>query len=184
MNRDSDPFSVGSCSNSCFGVVISQKILVIQTNNYEGKNMKLVGTENKDYEQKDETPLIIKRDIKMVEYMVEIYCKNIHDTKDPLCVECEEFLEYAKDRLQRCPYQEGKTACSKCGLVCYDSENKEKGTKIFTYSGPRMLYKNPKLAFHHMCDALKEPKKTKILRLSFVNINCCVCNIFTIMIFS
>ena len=81
MNRASDPFSVGICSNSCFGVVISQKILGIQTNNFEGKKMKLVGTENKDYEQKDVTTLIIKRDIKMVEYMVEIYCKNIHDIK-------------------------------------------------------------------------------------------------------
>jgi len=121
----------------------------------------LARNENKDYEQKDELPLIIKRDIKMVEYMVEIYCKNRHDTKVHLCVDCEEFLEYAKDRLLGCPYQEGKTACGKCSLTCYDPENKEKAMKIFTYSGPRMLYKHPILAFHHMCDAFKEPKMPK-----------------------
>ena len=121
--------------------------------------MNLVGNKNKDFEQKDKTPLIIKRDKKMVEYMVEIFCNNKHYTKDSLCVECEKFLGYVKDRLDRCPYQEGKTACGKCGLVCYDQKKKKKGLKIFTYSGPRMFYKHPKLAFHHLCDALKEPKK-------------------------
>ena len=133
--------------------------MVINSNKFEGNELNLVENQNKYLKQKYETPSVIKRDIQMVEYMVQIYCNNLHDTKGPFCVECEEFLEYAKDRLQRCPYQEGKTACGKCGLACYNSESKEKGMKIFTYSGPRMLFKHPKLALYHMCDALKEPKK-------------------------
>ena len=31
--------------------------------------------------------------------MVEIYCKKKHGYKDELCVECQEFLEYAHKRL-------------------------------------------------------------------------------------
>ena len=94
--------------------------------------------------------------------MVEIYFNNKHETNYSICVNCKEFLEYSKERLERCPYHEGKTAFSKCGLVCYDPINKEKATKIFTYSGPIMLYKHAKLAFHHLCHALKEPKKPSL----------------------
>lgn len=104
-------------------------------------------------------PEIIVREKKMVEYMVRIYCKNQHETKGVPCFECNKFLEYAKERLENCPYQEGKTACGKCGLTCYEPEKKKKGMEVFTYSGPRMLLRHPILAFHHVLDSFKEPKK-------------------------
>ncbi len=104
-------------------------------------------------------PPIIKREKKEVGFMVQIYCNAKHKTKDNLCSECCEFLTYAKDRLSNCPYQVKKPACGVCRLTCYYPEKKEKGLKIFYYSGPRMFYKHPILAIRHMIDAFNNPQK-------------------------
>ncbi|MCK5346806.1 MAG: nitrous oxide-stimulated promoter family protein, partial [Candidatus Heimdallarchaeota archaeon] len=77
-----------------------------------------VENENTPVHGNDNEPLIIKREKKMVEFMVQIYCKGNHKTRGALCLECNEFLEYVKERLDRCPYQEGKTGCGRCGLPC------------------------------------------------------------------
>jgi len=47
--------------------------------------------------------------------MVHVYCKAHHDTKgNELCPECTEFLEYAFLRLDKCSFQEEKSAFGRC----------------------------------------------------------------------
>ena len=113
---------------------------------------------NKTIQHKDDAPSIIKREKKMVEIMIRIYCNAKHKTNDVPCLKCSEFLEYVNERLDKCPYQAEKTACGKCGLSCYEPRKKENGFEVFNYSGPRMLISHPILAFHHLLDAFKEPK--------------------------
>ena len=48
-----------------------------------------------------------------IEKMIHIYCKKNHHTKE-LCSECEELVNYAKARSQRCPFMAEKTFCAHC----------------------------------------------------------------------
>lgn len=118
-----------------------------------------VEDKNKPIRRNDGEPSIIKREKKTVEFMLQIFCSGNHNTHGALCLECEEFLDYVKDRLDSCPYRENKTACGRCGLPCYEPQRKEKGMTVFTYSGPRMLVRHPILAFQHFLDGFREPKK-------------------------
>jgi hypothetical protein len=102
----------------------------------------------------------IKREKKTIEAMVQIYCKNHHEHRGgELCEECSSFFEYAKMRLDKCPFQEKKTTCGKCPIHCYQPQMREKVKKVMRYSGPRMLLHHPGLAIHHAIDGLKKPKK-------------------------
>jgi len=102
----------------------------------------------------------IKREKKTIEAMLRIYCKNHHGTKGELCSECNELLEYAKTRLDKCPFQENKSTCGKCLIHCYQPQMREKVKKVMKYSGPRMLLHHPLLAIRHVIDGRKKPEKT------------------------
>ena len=101
----------------------------------------------------------ITREKKTIEAMVHIYCKNKHETHGELCPECSELFEYAKMRLDRCPFQEKKSTCGKCLVHCYQPEMREKVKKVMRYAGPRMLLHHPLLAMHHVMDGRKKPEK-------------------------
>ena len=120
--------------------------------------------ENKitSFQRRDDEPSIIKREKKEVEFMVQIYCNAKHKSNDNLCFECREFLAYAKERLNNCLYQSKKPVCGICDLSCYNQKKKEKGLEIFNYSGPRMFFKHPVLAFRHLIDAFNQPKKPEL----------------------
>ncbi|MFC1818654.1 nitrous oxide-stimulated promoter family protein, partial [Thermodesulfobacteriota bacterium] len=51
----------------------------------------------------------MKRERKTVENMIGIYCRDHHYIEEGLCFECHELAEYARLRLQNCPFQENKT---------------------------------------------------------------------------
>ena len=89
--------------------------------------------------------------------MIAIYCQNHHES-DGLCPDCKELLAYARERLEKCPFQEGKTTCAKCPVHCYKPDTREKIKAVMRYSGPRMLYRHPVLTVYHFIDKLrKEP---------------------------
>ena len=85
-------------------------------------------------------PAIIKREKKMVEAMVQIYCESHHSTNGSLCSKCVNLKDYAKNRLDNCRYQEKKPVCGRCGLKCYNSKFRDYAEKMFMYSGPRMFF--------------------------------------------
>ncbi len=105
----------------------------------------------------------LSRERKTIEAMVRLYCRDRHETKEDLCGACGELLEYARLRLEHCPFQEGKTTCAKCPVHCYRPEMRERVREVMRYAGPRMLSRHPVLALTHLLDSrrarpLRQPK--------------------------
>ncbi|WP_035480079.1 nitrous oxide-stimulated promoter family protein [Aliagarivorans marinus] len=100
------------------------------------------------------------REFETVRAMVEIYCRQQHrSTLSPCrsglctsgpCTDCAALLEYAKLRLDRCPYGEAKPTCNRCPIHCYKPEPKQHMQAIMRYAGPRMLLHHPILAIKHL----------------------------------
>ncbi|MCP4542946.1 MAG: nitrous oxide-stimulated promoter family protein [Chloroflexi bacterium] len=106
-------------------------------------------------------PRII-RENKTVQAMIHIYCRGQHGAGDELCSECSELLGYARERLVRCPFQEGKTTCANCAIHCYKHDMRERVRVVMRYAGPRMLSRHPILALLHLLDGLqKEPVRSE-----------------------
>ena len=101
------------------------------------------------------------RERKTIKAMIEIYCKNHHGIKEKICPECQELFDYAMMRLENCPFQEKKPTCAKCPIHCYIPEMRTKVKEVMKHSGPRMLFKHPMLAFHHLLDGRKNPENPK-----------------------
>ncbi len=100
----------------------------------------------------------LERERQTVEAMIKMYCRDIHANSGKLCPECKALLDYAGQRLQKCPYHEEKTTCAKCRTHCYKPLVREKIRKIMHYSGPRMIRYHPVLAFFHIIAGMrKEP---------------------------
>jgi hypothetical protein len=98
----------------------------------------------------------ITREKETIKAMVTIYCKAKHNTKEERCSECANFLEYAKTRLDKCPFQEEKSTCGRCLVHCYQPQMREKAKEIMRFSGPRMLLHSPSLALRHAFDGRKK----------------------------
>jgi hypothetical protein len=100
----------------------------------------------------------IVRERRTVEAMIGLHCHGRHGIKCGLCEECEVLQDYARQRLEKCPFQQGKTTCAKCPVHCYKPEKREQIRAAMRYAGPRMLYRYPIMAVQHMVDGWrKEP---------------------------
>ena len=99
----------------------------------------------------------IARESKTVAVMIDLYCRSQHGSDTP-CSECSDLLGYANERLEKCPFQEGKITCAKCAVHCFEPAKREKIRAVMRYSGPRMLHRHPLLAIRHFMDrSRKEP---------------------------
>lgn len=98
----------------------------------------------------------ISRGHKTIEAMIRIYCHDHHDTRGTLCETCQELLDYARQRLDKCPFGEDKPTCSKCTIHCYKPDMRERITAVMRYAGPRMMSRHPVLAMHHLLDGLRK----------------------------
>ncbi|MFC1486773.1 nitrous oxide-stimulated promoter family protein [Thermoproteota archaeon] len=101
------------------------------------------------------------RERKTIKAMIDIYCKNHHKNEGKLCLECQELFDYAMIRLDKCPFQEKKTTCGKCPIHCYRPIMRKKVKEVMKHSGPRMIFKHPILALHHVFDGRKKPENLK-----------------------
>jgi hypothetical protein len=90
--------------------------------------------------------------------MVRIYCRAHHATRDGLCPECRELLEYAHCRLDRCPFGADKPTCADCPIHCYKPAMRERVKRVMRYAGPRMLARHPILAVLHLLDGRRRAK--------------------------
>lgn len=106
------------------------------------------------------------RESKTVEAMIRLYCREQHGTAEELCAECSELLEYARARLEKCPFQEGKTTCAKCPVHCYKPAMREKIRVVMRYAGPRMLSRHPVLTLWHLLDGLRQEPSSRPGELS------------------
>jgi len=94
----------------------------------------------------------IAREKRTVRAMIRIYCRAHHKTTDALCADCDELLDYAVARLDRCPFGSEKPTCAKCPVHCYKPAMREKAKAVMRYAGPRMLLRHPILAVRHLLD--------------------------------
>ena len=100
----------------------------------------------------------IKREARTVEVMIQLYCKNHHGLTVKDCPSCSELQNYALDRLNHCPFSEGKTSCKNCPIHCYKPGIKDDIKQVMRYSGPRMMLRHPVLtAFHFIDNTRKKP---------------------------
>ncbi len=92
------------------------------------------------------------REYKTIAAMSRIYCRDHHAQPRGLCEECAGLLDYARRRLEVCPFQEHKPACNFCQVHCYSRLMRERVKAVMRYAGPRMLLRHPLLSLWHLLD--------------------------------
>ena len=96
----------------------------------------------------------IEKDKVTIKKMIDIYCKDKHGSKDKLCQDCSELLEYSWRRLELCRHGENKPTCGKCPIHCYKPDMREKIRKVMRYAGPRMIIYHPLEALKHLLQSI------------------------------
>lgn len=89
-----------------------------------------------------------------MEAMISLYCRQKHGQKSR-CAVCEALWQYARARLDRCPFGEKKTTCRQCRVHCYEPAQREAIRLVMRFAGSRMLFFHPCLALLHLLDGLK-----------------------------
>jgi hypothetical protein len=100
----------------------------------------------------------IGREAHTLSAMFLLYCQKQHGSRSALCSECQELQDYSLKRLEKCPFQQGKTTCARCPIHCYKADMRARIKQVMRFSGPRMLLTHPFLTVQHYLDGLrKEP---------------------------
>lgn len=82
--------------------------------------------------------------------MVGLWCRNRHGRRDGLCDDCAALLDYARRRLDTCPFGEEKPACNQCQVHCYSQTMRERVKAVMRWAGPRMLLHHPIMSLRHL----------------------------------
>jgi len=98
----------------------------------------------------------MQRERRTVVAMIDLYCRQQHGGRGGPCAECRELRAYALQRLQTCPFQEGKTTCAKCPVHCYKPVMRERIRHVMRCAGPHMIYRHPIMTIGHLLDGLRQ----------------------------
>ena len=99
----------------------------------------------------------LKREHETISRMIALYCHaHHHPPQSVLCSECQLLLDYAHQRIERCPYGWEKPTCANCPIHCYQPDRREQIRQVMRYAGPRMLWHHPRLAVLHLVDGLRK----------------------------
>ncbi|MFH2011998.1 MAG: nitrous oxide-stimulated promoter family protein [Pseudomonadota bacterium] len=96
-----------------------------------------------------------------IHIMIGIYCRRHHHPTERLCAECRELLDYAMQRIDKCPFEGDKPTCARCLIHCYQPKMRERVRKVMRYAGPRMMLYHPILAILHYIDEITKANKNK-----------------------
>jgi len=94
----------------------------------------------------------LDREWRTMAAMVQLFCAQNHGGRPSLCAHCQELLDYATVRLQRCQFGVEKPTCANCPVHCYAPKRREDMRAVMRYSGPRMLWHHPLLTIRHWLD--------------------------------
>jgi hypothetical protein len=94
----------------------------------------------------------LSREWKTLAAMIGCYCLDIHRPTAGLCSECEELLNYATVRLERCRFGSEKPVCAQCPVHCYQRSQRDRIKVVMRYAGPRMIWRHPILSMGHWLD--------------------------------
>lgn len=97
----------------------------------------------------------LAREWKTMSVMVRIYCRDHRHAADGLCVECQQFLDYAGVRLERCRFGDEKPTCANCPVHCYQRDRREQARVVMRYAGPRMMWEHPLMSLRHWLDGFR-----------------------------
>lgn len=101
------------------------------------------------------------REKKTIGKMVKMYCSSMHNSKENLCGECQELLNYAFLKIDKCVFGIEKPACSECKVHCYAKTDREKVRNIMRFAGPKMIFKHPYLGIMHFVDKYRFKAQNK-----------------------
>ena len=107
-----------------------------------------------DQPRTDNSPRIA-REKRTIGLMLAVYCRAHHAPQHDLCADCDELLQYALCRLDRCPFAAAKSACARCPIHCYSPRMRARIREVMRYAGPRMVWRHPFLALWHSLDGLR-----------------------------
>ncbi len=105
----------------------------------------------------------IQRELKTVHAMLQLFCRRRHGATT-LCVECAPLWDYARARVEACPFCPDKPTCVKCPVHCYKPEMRERIRRVMRYAGPRMLWRHPWLALLHLWDGRQDRQRESLQR--------------------
>jgi predicted amidophosphoribosyltransferase len=88
--------------------------------------------------------------------MIAIYCRGNHGTARGLCADCQALVDYARQRVERCPLIDDKPTCANCPVHCYKPAMKERIRIVMRYAGPRMMWRHPILLVLHLLDGRRD----------------------------
>ena len=94
----------------------------------------------------------IEREKYTVGIMVQMYCKHNHSNTNFPCFDCDELIEFADQRIDKCIFHNDKPVCAECQVHCYRQEMREKIKTVMRFAGPRMLLRHPILGIRHLID--------------------------------
>ena len=97
------------------------------------------------------------REKQTVAQMIAIFCQANHAPPRELCPKCEELLDYAICRLDRCRFGSEKPTCAKCPVHCYKPAFRDQIRAVMRFAGPRMILRHPASAVGHLIDKIKSP---------------------------
>ncbi|MFC2097236.1 nitrous oxide-stimulated promoter family protein [Bacteroidota bacterium] len=89
--------------------------------------------------------------------MIALYCAKKHRS-GLLCEACFELLDYAEEKITKCPYKENKPSCRKCPIHCFSHRMRKRITEVMRYSGPRMIIHQPIMAIRHKLHDIQSKK--------------------------
>lgn len=96
---------------------------------------------------------------KTIRAMIGLYCRRCHHPSEALCPECQQLVDYAILRIDRCPFKENKPTCANCTVHCYKPAIRQQVLQVMRYAGPRMLVYHPILTLLHFVDRATEKKQ-------------------------
>ena len=103
-----------------------------------------------------------EKEIETVSLMIGLYCQKKHGTKKgELCPECRQLLDYVKFRRMKCPWGDKKPFCATCSIHCYKPDMREKIARVMRFSGPKMVFYHPVIAFSHLAETKRQKRKLK-----------------------
>jgi hypothetical protein len=102
-----------------------------------------------------------QREHKTIEAMIAFYCKQHHAAAGSLCAECRGLTDYARERLEKCPFGDAKPTCATCPIHCYKPACREQVREVMRYAGPRLLLRRPILTVRHLLKNRKPAPELK-----------------------
>jgi hypothetical protein len=91
----------------------------------------------------------LEREIKTIRIMVEMFCKHHHGGGE-LCEGCKKLSDYAQSRIGKCTFGVNKPVCADCTVHCFKPDMRSEIKEVMRFAGPRMTFKHPVLAAHHL----------------------------------